>query len=297
MAFSLINENATINIPADYYGAIIGKNGANIKRIKEQYNVNVIFPNKSTNEKNIIINGIDQEACLHAKHDILHLYNNLRLKNSVKNKSSYATPSPATDLPVVKLEVYIPKDFHGSIIGKNGGNINRIKEQYNVNVIFPNRTTDQEDIIIYGIDQQTCLNAKGEILDIYNSQVSAIQERQARHEQWQERQKEKEKRKYEWEQRQKEKEKRKYELQERRKATTPHDSTPLCKGSGPRKPTVHCTTSRSYTYRVWIDGENEIFTGHTCDCLCFCGRCGYGYDIGGFRKDPTVYGCPGGSQW
>jgi predicted PilT family ATPase len=67
MAYSLINKSFKLNIPNEYYAAIIGKNGVNIKRIREQYNVNVIFPNRMTNEEDIIINGIDQQACLNAK--------------------------------------------------------------------------------------------------------------------------------------------------------------------------------------------------------------------------------------
>ena len=79
----------------------------------------------------------------------------------------------ATDIVASNYHVEVPilKRFHGNIIGRNGANIKKIKEETNTIIEIPAESNDSDVIIIIGYKEK-CHKAKEMILGIQSELVT-----------------------------------------------------------------------------------------------------------------------------
>lgn len=71
-----------------------------------------------------------------------------------------------------KLEVQVDPKYHPKIIGRRGAVISRIRDQNNVQIQFPDRGTEKEDIIAITGYEKDAEAAKEDILRIVHELVS-----------------------------------------------------------------------------------------------------------------------------
>jgi len=134
-----------ILVPSDSVGAIIGKQGATIKQIKQTTHAKVdVDKVESSNspERVVSIRGL-QENCIHACREILRI---MYEDAQNKNKSNE-----------IVLKVLAHNNFIGRIIGKSGNIINTIKQETDTNITV----SSINDLNSYNIER--IISIKGEL--------------------------------------------------------------------------------------------------------------------------------------
>lgn len=119
-------------IPPKFYNSLIGVGGKLIHSIKEECGgVGIKFPSPESKSDKVQIRGPAEEV-ERAKQQLLELA-------SEKQLSSYS------------CEVRANPQHHRFLIGKNGANIKKLREQTGARIVFPSeQDTDREAITIIG---------------------------------------------------------------------------------------------------------------------------------------------------
>ncbi|KAK3556433.1 hypothetical protein QTP70_008283 [Hemibagrus guttatus] len=172
-----------ISVDPKFHRHLIGKGGANINRIKDQYKVSVRIPPDNEKSNLIRIEG-DPQGVKEAKKELLELASRMVIIN-------FPDPSHKSDIvqlrgPRTEVEkctkfmqkmvaemvensysVSVPifKQFHKNIIGKGGANIKKIREETNTKIDLPAENSNSEMIVITG-KKANCEAAKNRILAI-----------------------------------------------------------------------------------------------------------------------------------
>ncbi|XP_035265369.1 vigilin isoform X2 [Anguilla anguilla] len=132
-----------VTAPAWLHRFIIGKKGQNIGRITQQLpKVHIEF---TDGEEKISLEGPTEEV-EQAQTQIQDIIKDLMLRMDY-------------------TEVHIDQRFHRHLIGKNGANINRIKEQYKVSVRIP-QDSDRNGLVRIEGDPQGVQLARRELIDM-----------------------------------------------------------------------------------------------------------------------------------
>ncbi|KAH0623971.1 hypothetical protein JD844_007202 [Phrynosoma platyrhinos] len=163
MVKDLINrmDYAEINIDHKFHRHLIGKSGANINRIKDQYKVSVRIPPDNEKSNLIRIEG-DPQGVQEAKRELLELASrmeNERTKDLIIDQKFHRTiigqkgeriRDTRDKFPEVEnsysISVPIFKQFHKNIIGKGGANIKKIREECNTKIDLPAENSNSETI-------------------------------------------------------------------------------------------------------------------------------------------------------
>eukprot|EP01110_Echinostelium_bisporum_P000574 TRINITY_DN1139_c2_g1_i1.p1 TRINITY_DN1139_c2_g1~~TRINITY_DN1139_c2_g1_i1.p1 ORF type:complete len:394 (+),score=143.14 TRINITY_DN1139_c2_g1_i1:84-1265(+) len=116
-------------VPKDKHKAIIGREGATIKRIREEADVEVIVPKPEDPDTNITIRG---DA------DGIDAAIKMIQAETARNVTKY----------------HVPKDKHRFIIGKAGATINKIRDETKVEITVPKPDDPDSNITIKGEQQQ-----------------------------------------------------------------------------------------------------------------------------------------------
>lgn len=120
-------EEDSVEIAHSLHTALIGRGGAIIKQIRKDCGGVIInFPESSNSTVDKIILKGPREEIEKAKKELHKLAKE-------KNEISYSEDVPA------KLE------YHRFLVGKNGNNVNLLREQFNVRIIFPSSMKDNNN--------------------------------------------------------------------------------------------------------------------------------------------------------
>lgn len=123
-------EEDYVEIAHALHTALIGRNGVIIKQIRKDCGGVIInFPPEasagSVGSDKIVLKG-PRDEIEKAKSELLKLA-------KMKNEMSYSEDVPA------KFE------YHKFLVGKNGNNVNTLRDQYNVRIIFPSSSKDSNN--------------------------------------------------------------------------------------------------------------------------------------------------------
>jgi predicted PilT family ATPase len=155
----------TFDFPAKFNGYLIGREGANIKELRDQFDVDI----KMLDEGKIEVKGPKAKADACKDHII-------GLRKKYEDEATY----------VLKVD---PR-FHGQLVGKKGADVNRLQDKYNVKIQFPQssnahddqstadtasdagpkrsaRTNQAQDEVVIRGPRQGADKARTEILDLY----------------------------------------------------------------------------------------------------------------------------------
>jgi predicted PilT family ATPase len=155
----------TFDFPAKFNGYLIGREGAKINEIRDQFDVDI----KMLDDGKIEIKGPKAKADACKDHII-------GLRKKYEDEATY----------ILKIE---PR-FHGQLVGKKGADVNRLQDKYNVKIQFPlspnthddqsnadtasdagprrpARTNQAQDEVVIRGPRQGADKARTEILDLY----------------------------------------------------------------------------------------------------------------------------------
>jgi len=116
-----------LKVPTTVLPRLIGKNGANLTTLRDQFGVSIDVEKQPTGEKaSLTITGYKFNV-KEAEHDILQ---------SSKRWADEVTKT-----------VIVPQKYHGSLIGSGGQYVKRLQDKYNVRILF---TNGSDDVVIRG---------------------------------------------------------------------------------------------------------------------------------------------------
>uniref|UniRef100_A0A4X2LU28 Vigilin n=1 Tax=Vombatus ursinus TaxID=29139 RepID=A0A4X2LU28_VOMUR len=132
MAADLVENSYSISVPIfkQFHKNIIGKGGANIKKIREESNTKIDLPAENSNSETIVITG-KRANCEVARSRILSIQKDLA--------------------NITEVEVSIPSKLHNSLIGTKGRLIRSIMEECGgVHIHFPTEGSGIDTVVIRG---------------------------------------------------------------------------------------------------------------------------------------------------
>jgi len=134
-------------------GAIVGKGGENLSRLRKEYNVDVQMPGARTVDRVFAMNG-NLDDCLNVVKEIL--------------PHAPKAPYPVAQKTELEVNILVDTDLVGQILGKGGSKIKEIREESNTKIkvyqdCLPNST---ERVVAIGGEEQQIVEALKAILDI-----------------------------------------------------------------------------------------------------------------------------------
>ncbi|KAM4041294.1 vigilin [Anomaloglossus baeobatrachus] len=147
MVSEMVENSYSISVPIfkQFHKNIIGKGGANIKKIREECNTKIDLPAENSNSEMIIITG-KRSNCEAARDRILAIQKELA--------------------NITELEVSIPSKLHNSLIGAKGRFIRSIMEECGgVHIHFPSEGSGSDTVTIRG-PAQDVERAKKQLLQL-----------------------------------------------------------------------------------------------------------------------------------
>ena len=120
----------------EYHPKIIGRKGAVITKLRDDFKVNIQLPKKEgDSQEEITITGLEENAEA-AKNEILKIV------------GQYES--------MVKMEVNIDAKVHSMIIGRGGKSIRNIMEKYKVDIRLPRAGDEDPTLVVVSGDQDAC---------------------------------------------------------------------------------------------------------------------------------------------
>jgi len=149
-----------IEVKPEYHPKIIGRRGAVITQLRQDFDVNIQLPKKedTENENVITITGYEDNA-IKAKEAIL------KIVNQYENQ--------------VKEQVYINPRVHSLIIGRRGATIRKIMTDFKVDIKMPrDNDPDPDLVIIMGNDEDNVLDCKDHLLNLAEEYEQEVMEKE-----------------------------------------------------------------------------------------------------------------------
>ncbi|CAL8242009.1 unnamed protein product [Merluccius merluccius] len=129
----LIENSFSLSVPIfkQFHKNIIGKGGANIKKIREETNTKIDLPTENSNSEMIVITG-RKNHCEAARERILAIQRDLA--------------------NIKEMEVAIPAKLHNSLIGSKGCLVRAVMEECggSVHIHFPSEGSGSDQVTIRG---------------------------------------------------------------------------------------------------------------------------------------------------
>uniref|UniRef100_A0AC35UDM8 Vigilin n=1 Tax=Rhabditophanes sp. KR3021 TaxID=114890 RepID=A0AC35UDM8_9BILA len=124
------NDSKTVIVRSDLHRHIVGKAGANITKLREEFDVTINMPNQNTNSTEIVVEGKKEgvKKCIEHIEEVV--------KKLANEKSR---------------DIIVEQRFHKNIIGNKGESVNKLRQQHpSVVVIFPEASAKSDIISLRG---------------------------------------------------------------------------------------------------------------------------------------------------
>ncbi|CAC5382186.1 Vigilin [Mytilus coruscus] len=133
-------------VDPQYHSKIIGRRGAVVNKLRDQFDVNIQFPGKEDPDTNIItITGYEDKANA-AKAEILKMVRDYEEMTSIECKLDHRV--------------------HPRIIGAKGKNIRKLMDDFKVDIRFPRGPDENPDIIYISGGEDDCYDCRDHLLNI-----------------------------------------------------------------------------------------------------------------------------------
>ncbi|KAK6478014.1 vigilin [Huso huso] len=131
---ALVPVTVDVDVPFDLHRYIIGQKGAGIRKMMEEYEVNISVPQPELQCDVIKITGLVESV------ERARLGLQERVKELMAEQQDRALRS-------FKLTISVDPKHHPKIIGRKGAVISQIRKDHDVNIQFPDKGEEQQDLI------------------------------------------------------------------------------------------------------------------------------------------------------
>eukprot|EP00088_Acartia_fossae_P053503 TRINITY_DN609_c0_g1_i4.p1 TRINITY_DN609_c0_g1~~TRINITY_DN609_c0_g1_i4.p1 ORF type:complete len:1249 (+),score=503.07 TRINITY_DN609_c0_g1_i4:195-3941(+) len=159
----LVPITAEVNIPFEFHRYIIGQKGKEVREMMNEYDVNIRVPAADQESDIILISGVPAHV-EKAKAGLADKLVKLEADKEDRIKRSF------------EVSVEVKPEYHPKIIGRGGGVINKIREDYKVNIQLPSKGSENQEIIVITGYESDANAAKDAILKIVNQYESMVKE-------------------------------------------------------------------------------------------------------------------------
>lgn len=159
LALVPITEDAPV--PFDFHRFIIGQKGKDVRRLMEEYDVNIAVPPAMERSDTIKITGPPKNVAA-AKVAVADKVAELELEKEDKIAKSF------------KVELRVDPKYHPKIIGRSGLVIGKIHSTHDVQIQLPDRDSEEQDLIVITGYQKNAEAAKEDIMKIVEELESQI---------------------------------------------------------------------------------------------------------------------------
>lgn len=148
---NLVPITQEIHVPFDFHRFIIGQKGRDVRKMMEQFNVNISVPPQDEHSDYIKVRGPPANV-QRAADALAEKVKNLELEKEDRLLKSH------------ELEIEVDPSYHPKLIGRRGEVINKIRNDYDVKIQLPDRNEEnQSRILIIGYEK-SCEAAREEIM-------------------------------------------------------------------------------------------------------------------------------------
>jgi len=159
----LVPITAEVSIPFEFHRYIIGQKGKEVREMMNEFDVNIRVPAAEQQSDIILVSGVPTHV-ENAKVGLIEKLAKLELEKVERIKRSF------------EVTVEVNPEYHPKIIGRSGGVINKLRQDFHVNIQLPPKGAENESIItITGLEDDADA-AKKAILGIVNQYESMIKE-------------------------------------------------------------------------------------------------------------------------
>lgn len=167
---ALVPISVPVDIPFENHRYIIGQKGAGIRKMMEEFDVNIAVPPPENQEATIVVTG--------AAANVTNAVEALKERNEDIEKEN-----EDRKLRQFELVINVAAEYHPKLIGRKGAVISKLRETHGVNIQVPPNSSSPDDeksnqIRIIGYEQN-CMEAKeaisaiiGELEDQVTLEVS-----------------------------------------------------------------------------------------------------------------------------
>ncbi|KAL8583524.1 hypothetical protein ACOMHN_054840 [Nucella lapillus] len=149
----LVPITIEVPVPFDYHRFIIGQKGRDVRRMMQDFDVNISIPPPSENSDIVRISGPPENA--------------ERAKKALEERVTQLDAEKEDRLlKSFQLQVEVDPRHHPKIIGRKGAVISKIRAEHDVNVQFPDRNEDNQSSITITGYEKNAEKAREEILGI-----------------------------------------------------------------------------------------------------------------------------------
>ncbi|XP_018320346.1 vigilin [Agrilus planipennis] len=149
-----------IEVNPEYHPKIIGRGGAIIKKIRNDNDVQIIFPKKGDPEEHVITIVGYEENTKRASNDIMKIVNELD--------------------EMIREEIFIDSRVHSRLIGSRGRNVRKIMEDFKVDIKFPRPDDPDPSVVVISGQEENVADAKDHLLNLEEEYMQDVQEQELR---------------------------------------------------------------------------------------------------------------------
>lgn len=159
----LVPITEEINVPFDIHRWIIGQNGRDVRSLMNRFDVHIEL--SPPEEKLDIIKITGAPASI------------AEAKKAIDERvQEYEASRKDRELRSFELKLEIDPVWHSKIIGRKGVVINKIRANHNVQISFPRKEDEADNIITIQGYEAAANAAKDEIMKIYNELIDLVRE-------------------------------------------------------------------------------------------------------------------------
>merc|ERR1719312_205524 len=155
----LVPITAEVAIPFEFHKFIIGQKGKEVREMMNEFDVNIRVPAADQQSDIILVSGVPAHV-ENAKVGLARKVEKLEEEKEDRIRRSFE----------------VRAEYHPKIIGRSGGVINKLREDYRVNIQLPPKGSENEEVITITGLEADALAAKKAILGIVNQYESMIKE-------------------------------------------------------------------------------------------------------------------------
>ena len=157
----LVPISKEVNVPFDFHRYIIGQKGKDVRRLMDEYNVNISIPPQDQQSDLIKVTG--PPANVQRAEDAL-----------AKKVQALELEKEDRILKSHELTVEVDPLYHPKLIGRRGEVINKLRAGYDVKIQLPDRNNENQGVITIIGYEKNCEEARDEILRMVKDFVSSI---------------------------------------------------------------------------------------------------------------------------
>merc|ERR1719347_1705890 len=159
----LVPITAEVAIPFEFHKFIIGQKGKEVREMMNEFDVNIRVPAADQQSDIILVSGVPAHV-ENAKVGLARKVEKLEIEKQERIKRSF------------EVTVEVAPEYHPKIIGRAGGVINKLREDYKVNIQLPPKGSENETVLTITGLEDDAYAAKKAILGIVNQYESMIKE-------------------------------------------------------------------------------------------------------------------------